>query len=148
MHKFDRIPLVKIALRLTLATAFLSAVADRFGLWAPLGQGTWGNMASFTDYVHQLIPFASGWLLTVNAWASTVVETTLGVLLLTGWKPKLVGTASCLLLTTFGTAMALSLGAEAPLSYSVFTAASAAAAYATLGTTSPSHTLGTHENVV
>jgi hypothetical protein len=40
--------------------------------------------------------------------------------------------------------MAVSLGMESPLSYSVFSAASAAAAYAILGTTSPSHTLTPH----
>jgi hypothetical protein len=39
--------------------------------------------------------------------------------------------------------MAVSLGMESPLSYSVFSAASAAAAYAILGTTSPPHTTDT-----
>lgn len=138
MHRRDRTRLVAIALRVSLATAFLSAVADRFGWWEPFGQGTWGNMASFANYVHQLIPFTSGWVLAVIVWASTAAEAILGVLLLTGWKPQLVGAATCLLLITFGTAMAISLGVEAPLSYSVFSAASAAAAYAILGTMSPS----------
>jgi hypothetical protein len=44
-----------------------------------------------------------------------------------------------LVLIVFGTAMAVSLGVEAPLSYSVFSAASAAAAYAILGTPSSPH---------
>ncbi|OHT82739.1 MauE/DoxX family redox-associated membrane protein [Mycobacteroides saopaulense] len=140
MEKLDRARFIEIALRVSLATAFLSAVADRFGWWKPFGQGAWGNMASFTDYVHQLVPFASGWLLTVLAWSSTAAEVILGVLLLIGWRPRYVGAASCLLLITFGSAMAISLGLEAPLSYSVFTAASAAAAYAILGETSPSPT--------
>ncbi|MFD6198863.1 hypothetical protein ACFWE3_19400 [Mycobacteriaceae bacterium NPDC060252] len=139
MYKFDRIRLVAIALRVSLATAFLSAVADRFGWWEPFGEGAWGNMAAFAHYVNQLIPFASGWLLTVIVWASTAAEVILGALLLIGWKPKLVGAASCLLLITFGTAMAISLGLEAPLSYSVFSAASAAAAYAILGPMPLSH---------
>jgi hypothetical protein len=99
-------------------------------------------MGAFADYVHQLVPFASGWLLTVIAWIATVTESTLAVLLLTGWRPKLVGAATCLVLITFGTAMAVSLGVESPLSYSVFSAASAAAAYAMLGTTSPPHIPG------
>jgi hypothetical protein len=64
-------------------------------------------------------------------------------LLLAGWRPKLVGAATCLLLIVFGTAMAISLGMESPLSYSVFSAASAAAAYAILGTTSRPHTTDT-----
>jgi uncharacterized membrane protein YphA (DoxX/SURF4 family) len=133
----EPIRVVRIALRLSLAAGFLSAVADRFGWWEPFGQGSWGSMGAFADYVHQLVPFASGWFLTVIAWAATVTESTLAVLLLTGQRPKLVGTATCLVLITFGTAMAVSLGMESPLSYSVFSAASAAAAYAILDTTSP-----------
>lgn len=134
MHKPDPVRVVRTALRLSLAAAFLSAVADRFGWWEPLGQGSWGNMDRFADYAHQLVPFASGWSLTFIVWAATVTETTLGILLLTGWWPKLAGAAASLVLIIFGTAMAVSLGLESPLSYSVFSAASAAAAYAILGT--------------
>ena len=100
-------------------------------------------MGAFADYTHQLVPFAFGWLLTVIVWAATVTEATLGGLLLTGWRPKLVGAATCLVLIVFGAAMAVSLGLESPLSYSVFSAASAAAAYAILGTTSTPHTTDT-----
>ena len=143
MHTPDPIRVVRIALRLSLAAAFLSAVADRFGWWKPFGQGSWGSMGAFTDYAHQLVPFASGWLLTVIVWAATATEATLGILLLSGWRPNLVGAATCLVLIVFGTAMGVSLGVESPLSYSVFSAASAAAAYAILGTTSPPHTADT-----
>jgi uncharacterized membrane protein YphA (DoxX/SURF4 family) len=139
MHAPDRIRVVRTALRFSLATAFLSAVADRFGWWVPFGQGTWGSMSAFADYTHKLVPFASGWLLTTIAWTTTATEATLGVLLLTGWWSKLVGAVTCLVLIVFGTAMGVSLGLEAPLSYSVFSAASAAAAYAILGTTSLPH---------
>jgi uncharacterized membrane protein YphA (DoxX/SURF4 family) len=143
MNTPDPVRVVRIALRLSLGAAFLSAVADRFGWWEPFGQGSWGSMGAFADYAHQLVPFASGWLLTVIVWVATVTEATLGVLLLTGWRPKLVGGATGLVLITFGTAMAVSLGMESPLSYSVFSAASAAAAYAILGTTRPPHTTKT-----
>nr|WP_231119990.1 hypothetical protein [Mycobacterium colombiense] len=142
MRTPDPIRAVRIALRLSLAAAFLSAVADRFGWWKRFGQGSWGSMAAFADYAHRLVPFASGWLLTVIVWAATATETTLGVLLLSGWRPKFVGAATCLVLVIFGTAMAASLGVESPLNYSVFSAASAAAAYAILGTTSPPHRPG------
>jgi uncharacterized membrane protein YphA (DoxX/SURF4 family) len=140
MHTPIPTRIVLIALRFSLASAFLSAVADRFGWWEPFGQGSWGNMHTFAAYTHELVPFASGRVLTVVAWAATATEATLGILLLTGWWPRLVGAATCLVLMIFGTAMALSLGVASPLSYSVFSAASAAAAYAILGTTSPSHT--------
>jgi hypothetical protein len=43
----------------------------------PLGQGSWGSMNAFTDYAHQLVPFASGWLLTAIVWAATAVEAVL-----------------------------------------------------------------------
>ena len=128
----DPVRLVRFALRISLAAAFLSAVADRFGWWAPLGQGSWGSMAVFTEYTHQLVPFVSGWLLSAVAWTATVTEAALGILLLTGWQPRLVGAATCLVLTVFGTTMAISLGLAAPLSYSVFSAACGAAAYAVL----------------
>jgi uncharacterized membrane protein YphA (DoxX/SURF4 family) len=139
MHTPEPSRIVRIALRLSLAAAFLSAVADRFGWWKPFGQGYWGSMSAFADYTHQLVPFASGWLLTVIVWTATATESTLGVLLLTGWSPKIVGAVACLVLIVFGTAMAVSIGLESPLSYSVFSAASAAAAYAILGTSSPPH---------
>jgi hypothetical protein len=104
-------------------------------------------MAAFADYAHQLAPFASGWLLTAIVWLATATETTLAVLLLTGWRPKLVGGATCVVLLIFGTAMAVSLGVESPLSYSVFSAASAAAAYAIPGTTLPLHATGDSDDV-
>jgi len=140
MHTRSAVRVVRIAVRLSLASGFLSAVADRFGWWESFGQGSWGSMGAFADYAHRLVPFASGWFLAVIVWAATATEATLGVLLLTGWRPKLIGAATCLVLIAFGTAMAISLGMESPLSYSVFSAASAAAAYAILGTTSPPHT--------
>ena len=143
MHTPYRIRIVRIALRLSLAAAFLSAVADRFGWWAPFGQGYWGSMGAFADYTHQLVPFASGLFLTVIVWAATATEATLGVLLLTGWRPKLVGAATCLVLIVFGIAMAVSLGMESPLSYSVFSAVSAAAAYAIVDPTSLSNDIET-----
>src|SRR5581483_9579431 len=102
MQTPSAIRVVRIALRLSLATGFLSAVADRFGWWKPFGQGSWGNMAAFADYTHDLVPFASGWFLTVIVWLATGTETTLAVLLLTGWRPKLVGAATFLMLFTFG----------------------------------------------
>lgn len=126
---------VLVAVRWALGTAFLSAVADRLGWWGLVGQGantSWGGIGPYTDYVQQLLPVLSGWVLATVAWTATVAEIILGVLLLTGWRPRLVGAASCLLLIMFGVVMAISLGLETPFSYSVFTAASAAAVYAVL----------------
>ena len=45
-----------ILLRIALALAFLSAVADRFGLWGKPGSPgvSWGNMTQFNAYVARL----------------------------------------------------------------------------------------------
>ena len=100
MHTPSAIRVVRIALRLSLAAGFLSAVADRFGWWAPFGQGSWGSMGAFADYAHQLVPFASGWLLTVIVWAATATEATLGGLApdrlaaKTRWRGNLFGAHS------------------------------------------------------
>src|SRR5205823_11239866 len=41
-----------VAMRMALAAGFLSAVADRFGLWGPIGTPgvSWGGFARFLDY--------------------------------------------------------------------------------------------------
>ena len=41
-----------VAMRMALAAGFLSAVADRFGLWGPIGTPgvSWGGFAKFLDY--------------------------------------------------------------------------------------------------
>ena len=100
-------------------------------------------MGAFADDAHHLVPFAAGLFLTVVVWGATATEATLGVLLSVGWRPKLVGAATCLVLMIFGIAIAVSLGMESPLSYSVFSAASAAAAYAIVDPTSPSNAIKT-----
>jgi hypothetical protein len=43
-------------LRLSLAAGFLSAVADRFGLWGPPGTPNvaWGDWQPFVEYVGKL----------------------------------------------------------------------------------------------
>ncbi len=45
--------------RVGLGTAFLSAVADRLGLWGPAGTNHvfWGNFHNFTEYLRSLAPY-------------------------------------------------------------------------------------------
>ena len=117
-----------IAMRMALAAGFLSAVADRFGLWGPIGTPgvSWGGFARFLDYTATLLPFLSTTLVVVAGWAATVAEIALGVALLVGVRVRLAALASGVLLLTFAIAMTTSLGPEAPLSYSVWTAAAGA----------------------
>ena len=117
-----------VAMRLALAAGFLSAVADRFGLWGPSGTPgvSWGGFAKFLDYTATILPYLSTALVAVAGWASTVAEIVLGVALLAGVRVRLAALASGVLLLTFAIAMTTALGPEAPLSYSVWTAAAGA----------------------
>ena len=100
-----------VAMRMALAAGFLSAVADRFGLWGPIGTPgvSWGGFAKFLDYTATLLPFLPTTLVAVAGWMSTVAEIVLGVALFAGVRVRLAA-----------------LGPEAPLSYSVWTAAAGA----------------------
>jgi hypothetical protein len=61
--------------RVTLAVGFLSAVADRFGLWGEAGTNPvgWGNFETSTQYVRTLAPYLPAKLVTAAAWGATVV---------------------------------------------------------------------------
>src|SRR6266568_4669004 len=74
-------------LRIALAMAFLSAVADRFGLWGPPGSPGvgWGDLTGFNAYVAKLNWFVPAGLIPVVGWASTAAETGLALALLIGW---------------------------------------------------------------
>ena len=83
--------IVRLFARFALGASFLSAVADRFGLWGPYGAKnvSWGNFAHFVEYtgaVTSLFPSSS----TVSfAWAATVAETLFGILLIAGFKIRI-----------------------------------------------------------
>jgi uncharacterized membrane protein YphA (DoxX/SURF4 family) len=119
---------VTVLARLALAAGFLSAVADRFGWWGPphTGQVGWGDFAAYTAYAHSLSPYLPDGLQGAAAWAATAAESVLGLTLLAGILVRWSALAATALLLGFGMSMALFLGWEAPLSYSVFAAAAAA----------------------
>ena len=116
------------AVRIAIGIGFLSAVADRFGLWGPAGAPgvTWGNLAKYNAYVAQLNWFVPGALIPLVGWVATIAELGLGIALLAGWQLRWSALLSALMLAAFGVTMTLALGPHAPLSYSVFAAASAA----------------------
>jgi putative oxidoreductase len=60
------------------------------------------------------------------AWAATVAETSLGILLILGLWPRWVAFGAAILLAFFGTSMTISLGLKAPLDASVFSASGGA----------------------
>jgi putative oxidoreductase len=114
--------------RIALGAAFLSAVADRFGLWGKYGG--WKNFATFTAYTAQVNSFVPAFLIPSLAWAATVAELSVGVALILGVWTRRVALGAAILLFLFGTAMAISFGIKSPLDYSVFSASAAAVSLA------------------
>ncbi len=115
-------------LRLTLAAGFLSAVADRFGLWGPPGASNvaWGDWQSFVEYVAILNWFAPEPVIPALAWAATLAELLVALGLLIGWQLRWVALAGGLLLLSFAVTMTMALGIKAPLDFSVFGVAAGA----------------------
>lgn len=117
--------IAKLFLRLTVAVSMLSAVADRFGLWAK-ELCMWGNMDKFIAYTQTLIPYIPANYVVYLAWTATVLEVLLPICLLLGLKLRWTASLSGLMTLTFALAMATSLGIKAPIDYSAFTASAAA----------------------
>lgn len=114
--------------RITLAAAFASAIADRLGLWGPPGSAgvTWGSLERFSVYVAKLSWFLPPSFVLVVGWTATVAEAALALAFLIGWQLRWAALLAALLLLLFGLTMAIAVGPKAPLDYSIFTAASAA----------------------
>lgn len=117
--------IAKLFLRLTVAVSMLSAVADRFGLWAK-EFCMWGNMDKFIAYTQTLIPYIPANYVVYLAWTATVLEVLLPICLLLGLKLRWTASLSGLMILTFALAMATSLGIKAAIDYSAFTASAAA----------------------
>lgn len=119
---------VTIFARIALSASFLSAVADRFGIWGRAGTGVvaWGEFNGYLHYVRQLAPYLPDVLIGAAGWAATVVEIYLGVALLLGVALRATAWASALTLMVFAMFMLIFLYPESPLNASVFSAAAAA----------------------
>jgi uncharacterized membrane protein YphA (DoxX/SURF4 family) len=117
-----------VFLRLALGAGFLSAVADRFGVWGAYGQPNvaWGDFARFVAYTGKLNWFVPTAMIPALAWIATVAEMLLGILLVIGWKTREAALASGVLLSLFAVTMTLALGVKAALNASVFAAAAGA----------------------
>lgn len=117
-----------IALRVALALSFLSAVADRFGLWGPPGTPNvaWGTFDSFIEYTGLLLFFLPAATIPYIGWVATFSEVVLAIGLLSGFYVRWFALASALLLLTFALSMTFAIGLEPAFSYSVWTASAAA----------------------
>jgi uncharacterized membrane protein YphA (DoxX/SURF4 family) len=121
-------PIGELYVRIALGASFLSAVADRFGLWGAPGKSnvSWGNFARFTAYVAMVNSFMPARTIPVLAWLATIAETTFGISLILGIYKRAMALGSAILLFLFATAMTISFGIKSPLDYSVFSASAAA----------------------
>ena len=112
-----------LVLRLGLSFSYLSAVADRFGIWGAFGQPNveWGNFSRFLEYTHTLNWYLPASMTLPLGLFATVTEVILGVLLLLGWRTRMSAVLSALLLLVFAASMTFALGIKAPLNFSVLT---------------------------
>jgi uncharacterized membrane protein YphA (DoxX/SURF4 family) len=117
-----------VFLRFALGLSFLSAVADRFGLWGAFGEPNvaWGTFPRFVAYTGQLNWFLPRAAVPTLAIVATCAESLLGVLLLLGWQTRISALLSGGLLLVFAVTMTGALGIKAPLDASVFSAAGGA----------------------
>lgn len=118
----------RILLRFALSAAFLSAIADRFGLYGPHGTPgvSWGDWSHFLQFVAYLNWYVPRTLIPALGTLETIVEFTLAVALLVGFCQRMVAWASAGLLLSFALTMSIALGIKTPLGYGVFTAFAAA----------------------
>jgi putative oxidoreductase len=111
--------------RFAIGAAFLSGIADRFGLYWGRNVG-YGNFDGFMRYTAEVNSFMPQATIPFLAWAATAAELFLGIALILGIWPRKVALGSALLLVIFGIAMAISFGIKSPLDHSVFSASSGA----------------------
>lgn len=116
--------LVKVFLRIAISAAFLSAVADRFGMWNS-EVSVWGNWDNFLNYTQRINPWIPPSLIPAAAIIATAAEIVFAVCLLIGFKTQLFAKLSGFLLLLFALSMTFSTGIKGALDFSVFTAAGA-----------------------
>ena len=115
-------------LRFALASGFLSAVASRLSLWGKKSSG-WSNFLDYTAQVNSFLPKS---FIPTIAVTSTILETSLGILLLIGFKTNYAAFGAALLTLLFAFAMSYSFGIKEPLDYSVFAFSAGAFLLATM----------------
>lgn len=116
---------IKLFLRLAISLGFLSAVADRFGIWNQ-EVSVWGNWDSFLDYTKLINPWIPNPLIPTIGILATAAEIVFAILLIVGFKTELFAKLSGILLLIFALSMTFSTGIKGALDYSVFSASAAA----------------------
>lgn len=117
--------LIKLFLRFGIGVGFLSAVADRLGLW-PKEISAWGNWESFLEYTQFLNPIIPETLIPAVGLIATGAEVICGLCLILGLKTELMAKLSGYLMLIFALAITFSSGVKGAFDYSVFAASGAA----------------------
>jgi len=117
--------IIKLFLRFGIGIGFLSAVADRFGLW-PAEVSAWGNWESFLEYTKLINPLIPETLVPAFGVIATAAETLFGICLIIGFKTELIVKLSGFLMLVFALAITFSTGIKGALDYSVFAASAGA----------------------
>lgn len=114
--------------RIALASAFISAVADRLGLWGAMGQPgvSWGSMEGFYLHVAKLAPWVPTRAVPALAWFIDILEAVLGVFLLIGVQLRRTAWISGVLLLIFAVSMAAFQSVKLALNFSVLTCSACA----------------------
>ncbi len=116
---------IKIFLRLAIALSFLSAVADRLGMWTE-AISVWGNWDNFLAYTARLNPWFPEAVIPAMGFIATAAEVIFAICLILGFKTEFFARLSGFLLLIFALSMTFSSGIKSAFDYSVFTAAAAA----------------------
>ncbi len=117
--------LIKLFLRFAIALGFLSAAADRFGMW-PKEISAWGNWDNFLGYTALINSWVPGSFIPTLGSIATIAELVFAVFLIIGFKTELVAKFSGFLILLFALSMTFSTGIKGAFDYSVFTASAAA----------------------
>jgi len=117
--------IIKLFLRFGIGIGFLSAVADRFGLWSK-DVSAWGNWESFLEYTKVINPVIPEMLIPTIGALATGFEVLFGVCLIIGFKTEFVAKLSGYLMLIFALAITFSTGIKGAFDYSVFAASAAA----------------------
>lgn len=122
---------IKLFLRLAIASAFLSAVADRFGIWSK-EISVWGDWNNFLAYTELINPWIPGSMIPAIGIIATAAEIILALCLIVGFKTELFAKLSGFLLLIFALSMTFSTGIKGALDFSVFSASAGAFALSLL----------------
>tara|TARA_R110000822_G_scaffold17201_3_gene58077 strand:+ start:312 stop:743 length:432 start_codon:yes stop_codon:yes gene_type:complete len=117
--------IIKLFLRLAISIGFLSAVADRFGMWQK-DVSVWGNWDNFLNYTKQINPWIPNSLISTAGIIATAAEIIFALFLLIGFKTELFAKWSGFLLLLFALSMTFFTGIKGAIDFSVFTASAGA----------------------